>query len=124
MLQTAARGTDHQVSPPRRLRVVGAEAFASHSGWEELTDRERDVLELVTRGLTNGQIAGILFVSPRTVQSHVQNLLEKIGAATRTELAVRALCEGVLPSPPLYRDLTTSPRVGVAPWPTADRLSA
>jgi DNA-binding CsgD family transcriptional regulator len=53
-----------------------------------LTGRERQVLDLVAEGLTNGQIAERLFLSPKTVSVHVSAILRKLGAATRTE-AVR-----------------------------------
>jgi DNA-binding NarL/FixJ family response regulator len=47
-----------------------------------------DVLALVARGLTNAQIAQRLFLSPRTVETHVANLLRKTGATARGDLAV------------------------------------
>jgi DNA-binding NarL/FixJ family response regulator len=55
-----------------------------------LTPREREVLGMVAAGLTNRQIAGELFLSPRTVDMHVRNLLAKLGCHTRTEAAHRA----------------------------------
>jgi len=51
-----------------------------------VTSREVDVLGLLAEGLTNRQIAGRLFLSPRTVDTHVANLLAKTGAADRTQL--------------------------------------
>jgi DNA-binding CsgD family transcriptional regulator len=51
-----------------------------------VTTREMDVLTLLVEGLTNQQIADRLFVSPRTVETHVANLLAKTGAANRAEL--------------------------------------
>jgi DNA-binding NarL/FixJ family response regulator len=54
-----------------------------------VTRRELDVLELVAEGLSNAQIAERLFLSPRTVETHVANLLAKLGAANRTELGAR-----------------------------------
>jgi DNA-binding CsgD family transcriptional regulator len=63
---------------------------ASPNPWagEGVTDREADVLRLVIAGLANKQIAAALRVSPRTVEKHVENLLRKTGARSRTELAV------------------------------------
>jgi DNA-binding NarL/FixJ family response regulator len=52
-----------------------------------LTERERQVLELVARGLSNGQIAEKLFISSKTASVHVSNILRKTGATTRTEAA-------------------------------------
>jgi DNA-binding CsgD family transcriptional regulator len=52
-----------------------------------LTERERQVLDLVARGLSNGQIAEHLFISTKTASVHVSNILRKTGAASRTEAA-------------------------------------
>jgi DNA-binding CsgD family transcriptional regulator len=63
---------------------------ASPNPWagEGVTDREADVLRLVIDGLANKEIAAALRLSPRTVEKHVENLLRKTGARSRTELAV------------------------------------
>jgi DNA-binding CsgD family transcriptional regulator len=63
---------------------------ASPNPWagEGVTDREADVLRLVIAGLANKEIAAALRLSPRTVEKHVENLLRKTGARSRTELAV------------------------------------
>ena len=50
-----------------------------------LTPREHDVLHLVTAGRSNAQIAGELFISPKTVSVHVSNILAKLGATSRAE---------------------------------------
>lgn len=62
-----------------------------------LTPREREVLRLLAPGLTNRQIASDLFLSPRTVDMHVRNLLAKLDCRTRTEAVHRATELGVLP---------------------------
>ncbi len=54
---------------------------------ESLTDRERQVVECIARGMSNRQIAAELVISPYTVDSHVRNLLIKLGVATRAEAA-------------------------------------
>ena len=51
-----------------------------------VTAREADVLELVAEGLANKEIAARLFLSPRTVEKHVESLLRKTGARSRTQL--------------------------------------
>jgi NarL family two-component system response regulator LiaR len=63
---------------------------------EALTDRERDVLRLMVRGLSNNEIAAQLKLSPFTVKNHVSNILAKLNAASRTEAATFALQEGLV----------------------------
>jgi NarL family two-component system response regulator LiaR len=58
-----------------------------------LTAREREVLSLLTEGLTNAEIAARLFVSLSTVKTHVSSIIAKLGAATRTEAATIAVRE-------------------------------
>ena len=60
------------------------------SGWASLTPAEQDVVRLVAEGLTNKDVAGRLFVSPRTVQSHLAHVFAKLGVTTRTQLAQEA----------------------------------
>jgi DNA-binding NarL/FixJ family response regulator len=61
----------------------------------ELTDREREVLDQVARGHTNAVIAKTLFLSPRTVANHVSNILSKLHATDRTDIALRARDAGL-----------------------------
>lgn len=56
-----------------------------------LTEREREVLALIAEGLTNQQIAKVLYVAPSTIKSHVQNVMLKLGASDRTQAAVMAV---------------------------------
>ena len=55
---------------------------------ERLTDREREVLRLISEGKTNKAIARELVISPATVKAHVERCLAKLGAADRTQAAV------------------------------------
>jgi DNA-binding NarL/FixJ family response regulator len=59
-----------------------------------LTDREREVLRLIAKGLSNRDIGTELFISPKTASVHVSNILGKLGAASRTEAAAIAYREG------------------------------
>ena len=61
-----------------------------------LTERELDVLKALAGGKTDDQIAQELFVSVRTVKTHIQNMREKTGFRNRTELAVRARESGLV----------------------------
>lgn len=65
-----------------------------------VTPAERDVLVLLAQGLTNPQIAEALFVSPRTVQSHVSSLLRKVDVGSRATLTAFALSHGLVPTSP------------------------
>ncbi len=60
------------------------------SGWASLTPAEIDVVRLVTEGLGNNDIATRLFVSPRTVQSHLTHVYTKLGLTSRVQLAQEA----------------------------------
>ncbi|MFG2876427.1 response regulator [Streptomyces sp. NPDC048337] len=61
----------------------------------ELTSREREVLDLVARGLDNLAISRRLTLSPKTVRNHLSNILAKLQAATRAEAIVRARQSGL-----------------------------
>lgn len=56
-----------------------------------LTKREREVAELVSRGMTNSAIAAKLVISQRTVQGHVEHILSKLGFNSRTQVAAWVL---------------------------------
>jgi DNA-binding NarL/FixJ family response regulator len=62
---------------------------------ESLTDRERDVLRLLSRGQSNRQIGAELFISPKTASVHVSNILAKLAVTNRTEAAAIAHREGL-----------------------------
>jgi DNA-binding NarL/FixJ family response regulator len=61
-----------------------------------LTDREDEVLRLAAQGQSNKQIASHLEVSPRTVQTHLGHIFDKLGVASRTEAVIRGLRQGWL----------------------------
>jgi DNA-binding NarL/FixJ family response regulator len=58
-----------------------------------LTRREREVAQLVAQGLSNRQIAAAAHISERTVESHVQHILDKLGFANRSQIAARVTAE-------------------------------
>jgi len=56
----------------------------------ELSDREREILDLIARGHKNLEVARYLYLSPKTVRNHVSNILHKLQVADRTEAIIRA----------------------------------
>jgi DNA-binding NarL/FixJ family response regulator len=65
-------------------------------GYEELTEREQEVLELMARGQANKEIALKLVISERTVKFHVSAILSKLGASNRTEAVSVAAQHGLI----------------------------
>jgi DNA-binding NarL/FixJ family response regulator len=77
----------------RSLVTPGPRAVAT------LTEREREVLVLVAKGLSNQEIADALVISERTARTHVSNILGKLGVVSRTQAALWAIREGIAPTP-------------------------
>ena len=63
--------------------------------FDELTNRERDVLDLIARGYTNAEIAERLGLSPKTVSNNISNVLLKLQAVDRAKLMLLALEAGL-----------------------------
>lgn len=82
-----ALSTDEAIAYAQRGR---GERNRPASGWGALTPTERDVVRLVSEGLANNDIATRLFVSPRTVQSHLTHVYTKLGLTSRVQLAQEA----------------------------------
>ncbi|HWD82167.1 MAG TPA: response regulator transcription factor [Kribbella sp.] len=61
----------------------------------ELSDREREILELLARGMTNSQIAGSLVISPKTVRNHLSNVFTKLQVRDRSQAIDRARRAGL-----------------------------
>jgi DNA-binding NarL/FixJ family response regulator len=75
----------------RRLMAYFAGApTAPIPAFPELSDREREVLELIARGMSNQQIVDRLVISPKTVRNHVSNIFSKMQVRDRAEAVVRA----------------------------------
>jgi DNA-binding NarL/FixJ family response regulator len=68
----------------------------THHGLDELTGREREVLELIAQGLTNAEIAHALQLSPLTAKTHVSRILMKLSARDRVQLVVIAYQTGIV----------------------------
>jgi two-component system response regulator NreC len=63
---------------------------------ENLTSREREVFSLLAEGRSTSEVASQLFVSPKTVHTHRQHIMDKLGLHTTTELIRFALREGII----------------------------
>jgi NarL family two-component system response regulator LiaR len=95
----AANDGEALLDPAVAARLV--EAIAQAPGEEppeRLTPREREVLELIGRGLSNKLIARELEVSEKTVKNHVSHVLAKLGVSDRTQAALHAERTGLLDS--------------------------
>jgi DNA-binding NarL/FixJ family response regulator len=97
-------GGDALISPKITRRLIeefarrpepGAAATAA-AVLDQLTDREREVLETVARGHSNAEIAAELFVSHATVKTHISRLLMKLGARDRAQLVMIAYETGLV----------------------------
>ena len=80
-----------------RLLTNMAKARQAETTYEDLTDREMEVLELTAKGYTNKAIAVQLDISDRTVQGHLAHIFTKLQAGSRTEAVMRAVSLGWLP---------------------------
>jgi len=74
--------------------------FAQHNPqtqhpFPELTEREREVLDLLARGMSNAEIAGTLVISQKTVRNHVSNIFNKLQVADRGQAIIRARDAGL-----------------------------
>ncbi|HXF99107.1 MAG TPA: response regulator transcription factor [Gaiellaceae bacterium] len=83
--------------PALGARLVAAEAEERRRAEEEpLSEREREVLRLLALGHTNQEIARMLYISVRTVETHRAHIMRKLGLHTRAELVRHALAQGLL----------------------------
>jgi DNA-binding NarL/FixJ family response regulator len=98
MIEAVGRG-EVAITPATAARIMSElarPAVATDPGPDRLTDREIEVLELVTAGLRNKEIGARLGISENTAKFHLRNILEKLHAESRTELAARAVREGLV----------------------------
>jgi len=99
-LQAVHRG-DSFLSPSVCGRIVEeyirrAEAMVEKDSYDKLTDREREVLQLIAEGHSNRGIAGLLCISVKTVETHRAHLMDKLGIHNRAELIKYAIRKGVI----------------------------
>jgi len=91
----------YYLSSPLSERAIAAYVQraqkTSMEPYDTLTTREREVLQLAAEGHTSAEIAGRLFISARTVETHRANLMHKLGLTNQTDLVRYALRRGILP---------------------------
>lgn len=88
-IRTVASGRQHF---PKAI----ANRILEREGRTGLSPREKDVLQLIAKGLTNKEIAHVLLISQFTVRNHVNHILEKLEASDRTEAVSIAMQQGVI----------------------------
>ena len=97
--------TSGSIWAPRRLlsslidKLLNVSDTSLANARPHLTDRERQVLELILLARSNREIARQLGIEERTVKSHVSRLMRKTGVENRIELSMRALSQSLLPNP-------------------------
>jgi len=94
-IRAAARGD--VFLDPAVARGLTREIVSRPTGLGALTGREREVLILVAHGRSNQEIADELVISERTVRTHVSNVLRKLALTSRTQAALVAVREGLVP---------------------------
>jgi DNA-binding NarL/FixJ family response regulator len=99
-VRLVARG-DALLAPSITRRVIeqfvrAATPVPAHAGVDELTPREREVLLLVARGLSNAEIAKELFLTAGTVKTHVAHILRKLDARDRVQAVITAYESGLV----------------------------
>jgi DNA-binding NarL/FixJ family response regulator len=81
--------------PPRRPRTTfGLDWPGRHEG---LTDREAEILALITQGKSNADIAAVTFLSPNTVKSYIRTIYRKLGVSSRTQAVLWGVKHGFTP---------------------------
>jgi DNA-binding CsgD family transcriptional regulator len=84
-------------SLPKEKPLLSRRATASHFGG--LTERERQVATLIAQGKSNREIAETLVISYRTVETHIANIMFKLGCASRSQVAAWAVEKGLMKPP-------------------------
>jgi NarL family two-component system response regulator LiaR len=98
----AAHAGEAIIDPTVAARLVSALADGPRAARDErdqLTRREREVLELIVRGRSNKRIAFELGIAEKTVKAHVGHVLAKLGVTDRTQAALLAVREGLVTDP-------------------------
>jgi two-component system nitrate/nitrite response regulator NarL len=92
---TVARGATW-FSPTAEASLVSAVRDRGDAARVYLTDRERQILQLVSEGRSNAEVGGALHLSPETIKSHLRTIFEKLGATDRTSAVAQALRQSLI----------------------------
>lgn len=97
-IRKASRGEAvlHPRVAARLVQEVQGARRGTLNPFSELSDREMEILRLIASGISNREIADTLFISEKTVKSHVSNILSKLHLADRTQAAVYAWSQGIV----------------------------
>ncbi len=97
-IRKASRGEAvlHPRVAARLVKDVQGIRSESINPFSELSEREMEILRLIASGISNREIAETLFISEKTVKSHVSNILSKLHLADRTQAAVYAWNQGIV----------------------------
>jgi len=107
LLETIRKAADGEIVMPTSL-LVGllmrlprdkAAAYQEEKGWERLTVREQEVLELLASGKSGNEIAEELHIAPLTVRTHIRNLMSKMGVHSRLEAVAFGMKNGLIDPP-------------------------
>ncbi|UCE00895.1 MAG: response regulator transcription factor, partial [Chloroflexota bacterium] len=106
-LATIRKAADGEIVMPSSL-LVGllmrlprdkAAAYKEEKGWERLTIREQEVLELLASGKSSSEIADELHIAPLTVRTHIRNMMSKMGVHSRLEAVAFGMKNGLIEPP-------------------------
>ncbi len=91
VLNDNSRVESHSLTVPKTEEGRLAQSVVYSGPYETLSTREREVLELLVKGLTNKEIGEKLFITRDTVKTHIRHIMEKLAAKDRTDAAVKAV---------------------------------
>jgi DNA-binding NarL/FixJ family response regulator len=96
-----AMSLEQAVAEAMALPIKPAAALKAKRAAGSVTRRENEVAALIARGYSNRQIAAALFITEHTVESHVENIFNKLGFGARTQIAAWASTAANRPGPAL-----------------------
>ena len=94
-LESVHDGDEVISSAPGTTRTVSGLQWPGRA--EGLSDREAEILALITQGMSNAQLADLTYLSPNTVKSYIRNLYRKIDVSSRTQAVLWGVAHGFIP---------------------------